>query len=175
LHAGVVGWGGKALILPGESCAGKSTLVSSLLRAGATYFSDEYAVLDADGMVHPYPRPFSLRCPGKPALRVLPDQLGAPTGQTPLPVGLMAILTYQPGCTTSPRILRPGPALLQVLRHVLPARRRPAAALELLSRLVRTTPVLHGPRGEAAEIIRTLLEAVEASGAKPAAWRPFLK
>ena len=34
LHAGVVGWKGKAIVLPGDSYKGKSTLVAELVRAG---------------------------------------------------------------------------------------------------------------------------------------------
>src|SRR6476469_10330058 len=64
VHAGVVGWKGRAILLPGRSMAGKSTLVRALLAAGATYYSDEFAVLDAKGRVHPFPRRLSLRRPG---------------------------------------------------------------------------------------------------------------
>ena len=51
LHAGVVGWRGKAIIIPADSFKGKSTLVAELVRNGATYFSDEFAVVDANGLV----------------------------------------------------------------------------------------------------------------------------
>src|SRR5205823_9671727 len=61
VHAGVVGWKGKAIVIPGRSFSGKSTLVAELVRAGATYYSDEYAVVDPQGRVHPYPKPLSLR------------------------------------------------------------------------------------------------------------------
>src|SRR5438876_6947053 len=61
VHAGVVGWKGKAIVIPGRSFSGKSTLVAELVRAGATYYSDEYAVLDVEGNVHPYPRPVVMR------------------------------------------------------------------------------------------------------------------
>src|SRR5688572_30895391 len=43
VHAGVVGWKGQAVVIPGRSFSGKSTLVSEMIRAGATYYSDEYA------------------------------------------------------------------------------------------------------------------------------------
>ena len=61
MHAGVVAWKGKAIVLPGTSHAGKTTLVTALVEAGATYYSDEYAVLDAKGHVSPYARRLSLR------------------------------------------------------------------------------------------------------------------
>src|SRR5262245_27593595 len=41
VHAGVVGWHGRAIVIPGRSMSGKSTLVSELVRAGADYYSDE--------------------------------------------------------------------------------------------------------------------------------------
>jgi hypothetical protein len=41
IHAGVVGWRGRALVISGYSRAGKSTLVAELLRLGATYYSEK--------------------------------------------------------------------------------------------------------------------------------------
>ena len=61
VHAGVVEWRGRAIVLPGPSLAGETTLTAALLGAGATYFSDEFAVLDFEGRVHAYPRPLGLR------------------------------------------------------------------------------------------------------------------
>jgi hypothetical protein len=54
VHAGVVGWEGRAIVMPGTSFAGKTTLVRAWLEAGATYYSDEFAVLDRAGRVHPF-------------------------------------------------------------------------------------------------------------------------
>src|SRR5882724_3476225 len=61
VHAGVVGWKGKAIVIPGRSFSGKSTLVAEFIRAGAAYYSDEYAVLDSRGRVHPFSKPLQLR------------------------------------------------------------------------------------------------------------------
>ena len=46
VHAGVVGWRGRAIVIPGSSYSGKSTLIAALVGAGAVYYSDEYAVFD---------------------------------------------------------------------------------------------------------------------------------
>ena len=46
VHAGALLIDGKALLLPGTSHAGKSSLVAELLRRGASHFSDEYALID---------------------------------------------------------------------------------------------------------------------------------
>ncbi len=60
VHAGVVGWEGRAIVMPGASFAGKTTLVQAWLEAGAVYDSDEFAVLDRAGRVHPFPRPLAI-------------------------------------------------------------------------------------------------------------------
>src|SRR6201989_340392 len=43
VHAGAVGWRGRAILIPGRSFSGKTTLVAELVKAGAKYYSDEYA------------------------------------------------------------------------------------------------------------------------------------
>src|SRR5262249_55094696 len=65
VHAGVVEWRGQAILLPGRSRSGKTTLVTALLRAGAKYYSDEFAVLDDSGRVYPWPRPLRVRRRGR--------------------------------------------------------------------------------------------------------------
>ena len=61
MHAGVVAWRGMAIVFPGRSYTGKSTLVAELVLRGAMYYSDEFAVLDDTGKVHPYRRTPVLR------------------------------------------------------------------------------------------------------------------
>ncbi len=53
IHAGVVGWKGEALIFPAKSYSGKTTLVAELIKYGAEYYSDEYAVIDEKGIGPP--------------------------------------------------------------------------------------------------------------------------
>ena len=60
VHAGVVGWRNRAILIPGRSFSGKSTLVEALVRAGASYYSDEFAVLDAKGAPILIPERFPL-------------------------------------------------------------------------------------------------------------------
>ena len=98
VHAGVVGWGGRALVFPGRSFSGKSTLVAALVQAGATYYSDEYAVFDARGRVHPYARPLSIRGQGgERPKKYTPEALGGGSGVKPLPVSLVVFTKYRSG------------------------------------------------------------------------------
>lgn len=161
VHAGVVGWKGRALLLPGRSFAGKSTLVAALLKAGATYYSDEYAVLDGRGHVHPYPRRLALRQPEGPPRRVGPEEFGAAAGTAPLPVGLVALTRYQPEARWRPKPLTAGRAVLEMLENTVPAQRAPAAVLHTLEKVAPHCRALKGLRGEAEEAAHHLLRALE--------------
>ncbi len=61
VHSGAVAIDGKAILLPGNSFTGKSTLTHELVKLGCKYLSDEFAILDEDGLVSPYARPINLR------------------------------------------------------------------------------------------------------------------
>lgn len=117
VHAGTVLWCGRALLVPGVSHAGKSSLVAELLRRGATYFSDEYALIDADGLVHPYPRPLLIRngCPEQ--LPVLPEECNALVGDAPAPIGWIFALQYLPDAAWSVSPTSQSEALLNLLRN----------------------------------------------------------
>jgi hypothetical protein len=165
VHAGVVGWRGRAIVIPGPSYSGKSTLVAALVRAGATYYSDEYAVFDAQGRVHPYPRRLSLReqgfMTGRPR-RCSPEELGGHSGVAPLPVGLVVVTEYQAGARWRPHPMSAGPTVLALLANTVPARSRPAAALTALRHVVTQATTLKGKRGGAEELVERLLKLSEA-------------
>ncbi len=164
VHAGVVGWRGAAIVLPGRSRSGKTTLVAELLRAGASYLSDEFAPLDRRGRVHPFAKPLSIRGEGgcDVHLRRLPaGELGSRDGRRPLRVGLVAFAEFRPGARWAAAPLSRGQAVVELLAHTVPARLRPEASLEALERAVATALVLKGERGEAAETARLLLSALE--------------
>jgi hypothetical protein len=159
VHAGVVGWNGQAVVIPGSSFSGKSSLVKALVKAGATYYSDEFAVLDGRGRVHPYPIPLAIRPArdGGPPVKYSAEELGGVAGIGPLPVGLVLITRYVSGTRFRPRPLSAGRAVLELLAHTLPARRRPGRVLDALSRVVSQALVLRGTRGEAEETARRIL------------------
>jgi hypothetical protein len=163
VHAGVVAHRGVAIVAPGRSFAGKTTLVRALLGAGATYYSDEYAVVDGEGLVHPYARPLSLRQPGAPGrLRTAPAAtLGAATGERPVPIGLVALTHYREGGTWSPESLGPADAALGLLENAVAARSAPERVTRFLSKAAARAVTLEGERGEADEAAAALLAAVE--------------
>jgi hypothetical protein len=165
VHAGVVAWKGRAIVIPGRSQSGKTTLVKAFLQAGASFYSDEYAVFDLRGRVHPYPRRLSVRVDGSDQTsRLSAESLGSATGAESLPVGLLTLTRYKAGAQWKPKALSPGQGTLGLLANALAARRQPERALATLGRVVRRVPILAGARGEAAETVASILRIVEGSG-----------
>jgi len=166
VHAGVVGWRGRAIVIPGRSFSGKSTLVRALLDAGATYYSDEYAVIDMRGRVHPYDRPLSLRTPGAaPGVRPSrhePESLGVRRGRKALPIGLIIATRFSDGARFRPRPASAGEGVLALLSNTLSARMRPKVAMIALREAVGGARVLKGRRGEAAETVQQILSIATA-------------
>jgi hypothetical protein len=163
MHAGVVGFGDRAVVVPGLSHSGKTTLVVALLNAGASYLSDEYAVLDTGGLVHPFTKPLSIRASDGTAKDLPVQALGGVASHTALPVGLVVLSTYREGARWRPTRLSGGDGVLKLLRHTAQTRERPASSLEVLRRMVEDATVLSGERGEASELAPLLLETLAAA------------
>jgi len=159
IHAAAVAWHGKAIIVPGRTMSGKTSLAAEMVRAGATYYSDEYAVLDRHGRVHPYPSPLAIRTEGSNKQERRPvDQIGGEAGKRPLTVGLVVVTRYRAGASWRPVNLSPGPAALELLANTIPARRRPEVVIPTLQRVVVDATCLKGVRGEARKTARCILE-----------------
>ena len=162
VHAGVVGWKGQAIVIPGRSYSGKSTLVAELVRAGATYYSDEYAVLDPRGRVHPFYKPLELREEGEfRQTKITVAELGGHSGKKPLPVGLVLMTQFKSGARWRPRKLSPGKGVLELLFNTVSARRSPEKALATLQRVTAQADVLKGVRGNATQVVPAVLKKVE--------------
>lgn len=158
VHAGVIGWNGQALLIPGRSLSGKSTLVRELVKAGATYYSDEYAVLDAHGRVYPYPLPIGLRKSPHEKQEKLPiETFGGVVGARPLPVGLILATEFKADARWRPKQIPAGQGLLAIMANTVSAQRNPAKALATLQQVVLKAPVLKGVRGETDEVVDALL------------------
>jgi hypothetical protein len=162
VHAGVVGWRGQAILIPGRSFAGKTTLVAELVRAGATYYSDDFAVLDARGRVHPFATPLQIRSEwGGPQERHDVETLGGRAGKKPLPVGFIVFTRYEEGARWRPRQLSPGRALLELLNHTAALGTRAHETLATLEQAVSHATIIKGVRADASGLARTLLEQLE--------------
>jgi hypothetical protein len=163
VHAGVVASGGRALIIPGHSFSGKTTLVSALIRAGAAYCSDEYAVLDQDGRVHPYPRPLSFRDQnGQWTNDRRAGDLGGVEMEQSAELAMVVVTRYRPGALWRPRRPSTADGLVALLANTVPAQERPEECLRVLRRAIVGASVLQGDRGEAGPAAAALLKELNA-------------
>jgi hypothetical protein len=157
VHAGAVAHEGRAIVMPGESHAGKSTLVAALVRAGAVYLSDDFAPIDAAGMVHPYARPLSLRPQGPAQVDYDVDSLGGVAGVEPVPLGMVVLTRYRQGADWRPRRLSAGDAVLALMANTVRARAQPEETLRALTRSVDGVLALQSERDDADALAPLLL------------------
>lgn len=151
LHAGVVALGNKTLILPGHSGSGKTSLVIELLKLGAVYYSDEYAVLDKDGEVHPFARDLSVRSEkrnwnekdGMPAV-----SYGGVSGTQSLPAGMVLFTEFSIKGDLNFERVSLGQGILAAIPHTITFPKRPDFSLKLLNCAFSRAIILTGLRCE---------------------------
>jgi hypothetical protein len=160
VHAGVVGWKGRAIVIPGPSYSGKTTLVKEFLQHGASYYSDEFAAFDDRGHVWPFARPLGIRGrTSQEQIGVLAEELGGQTAVQGLPVGLLLFTRYQQSARWKPEEMTAGAGVLGLLANALAARQQPKRALALLGTVARGARILTGVRGDAKDVVRAALDA----------------
>ncbi len=158
IHAGAVGWGGRAVVIPGRTLTGKSALVEALVRAGAEYLSDEYAVLDRRGRVHPFAKPISVRVQNSMRQERLPvAQFGGRVVERPMKVGAIVFTRYRERAKSRFRAASPGQGILDLVANAVAARWAPSRVMAATCSAAAGATVLRGPRGEAAEAALRLL------------------
>lgn len=160
LHAGAVAVNGLALILPGKTRSGKTTLVGELVRNGAVYYSDEYAVLDTDGNVLPFSRPLSVRSGSSGSRRtdVTAEQLGGSSGDSPVPCGMVFFTRFAPEEIWLPRDLSPAAGMLELLENAVGIRHDPDKTLKVLNKLALRAIIAKSFREEASHSAIKLLK-----------------
>jgi hypothetical protein len=150
VHAGVVAWHGRAIVFPGRSFSGKSTLTAALVRAGAIYYSDDYALLDSAGFVHPFARDLQMRAPGNwEQTSTSVEAFGGVSGSAPIRIGSVCLTRYRSGGTWLPRPIPTGQGILQIIRHAVAMRASPARVLSTLTAALSEATIYSSPRGEA--------------------------
>src|SRR5439155_583822 len=103
----------------------------------ATYYSDEFAVVDDSGLVHPFARPLGIREDFFPAqTNYTAENLGASTGVKPLPLGTAVLCSYEAGARWQPALLSQGQGALELLANSVAVRCQPHQTLRRLQKLV---------------------------------------
>jgi hypothetical protein len=163
VHAGAVGWKGKGIVFPGTSFVGKSTLVAELVRQGAEYFSDDYAIFDTDGFLYPFPRTLTMRKDeaGYTPYEVTAAELGGNVGRGPIQVGLVCLTEYVFDAEWTPNRMTPGQASLEMVPYTFSFVNRPEFSLSVLNKIVERAIIVSGKRGSADKFAKTFLNFID--------------
>ena len=186
LHGAWFAWGSQAVLVLADSGGGKSSLATAAVLAGACYGSDEFALVDPEGRLEPFPRPLQwgrIRHPafphalmraaglakarlcfrdhqGKRRLNLwwLPPRI-ARTARTPR---LVVFARWARGAPPSLDPMSRAAAMIELVRH-LHHRLAPRAALRMLhARLppeTRFFQLTFGNARQAIQILRATLQA----------------
>ena len=161
LHAGAVGWKGRVIVMPADSFQGKSTLVSELVRQGATYLSDDFAIIDEDCLVYPFARDISLRTDRYVPYELSMSDLGGVKEELPQPIGLVLLTQYKKDAVWRPKILTPGVGIMKIMPFALSLNSRPEFTLKVLHNVSSRAIIASGSRGSAEFFAETLLNFVD--------------
>lgn len=169
LHAGVVGWNGCAVIIPGTSFSGKTTLVAELVRRGCLYLSDEYAVITRDGMVHPFAKKLSVRGIVNDFTQIELDvkHFGGKKSSEPLPAGFLLATRYRPNADAPIDSLAEastGIGVMAALANSISIRRQPRLVIESVEAALSGCRIFQGERGEAGAFADLFIETMKKDG-----------
>jgi hypothetical protein len=163
VHAGVVAWKDSAIVIPARSFQGKTSLVAELVRRGAIYYSDEYAIFDADGYVYPFPKTLSIR--GEidefTQKEYAVETFGGTAGEKKIPVGMILITGFKPDAEWKPQILSAGQGILEILEHVVPIRYNPKFSIKVLNQVANHAIIAKTLRGDVSKSADLILDFFE--------------
>ncbi|MBI4819191.1 MAG: hypothetical protein HY791_23165 [Deltaproteobacteria bacterium] len=157
LHAGLVAFRGHGILIPGRSWAGKSVLVEAFIRAGASYYSDEFAVFGRDGLARSFARRLCVRSPfGNRRWIDVPRVVGPP-----IPISLILATRFVAGARWKPAIKRGAFAVLPVIDSAMVGRLAPERVLSLAAKLAKSAVGLEGPRPNASYLASWTLDVLD--------------
>lgn len=162
VHAGAVQLGDRVLLLPGRTHSGKSSMVAELLRRGATYMSDEYALIDIEGRTHPYARPLLLRNDKPVQTPLLPQDCHASIASEPAPIGWIMELDYREPDGWNVVKVPQSHGLLILLRHTPHVLAEAPDLLDKFQRAAADARCYTGTRMDAAQAADEILRLTEA-------------
>ncbi len=157
VHSAVFAHDGRAIVVPAASGGGKSTLTMAAADAGVKVLTDEYALIDqVTGLVSGWRRPVRILRDDGTA-----DRRDVAVDSDPIPVGLVAFVSYRHDEEPGLAELSPGELAGELLGHTISAQDRPHESFDAALAVARTARGVKGTRGEAADTIGQLLELLD--------------
>jgi len=163
IHAGVIAWNGKAVVIPGKSFRGKTSLTVALVKRGAVYYSDEYAILDAEGFLHPFPKMLSVRgeIDEYKQIDYPVEKFGGAAGTEKIRVGMVLISEYKEKARWNPKVLSPAQGVIETILHTVPIRQNPQFTLEVLNKIAGDAVFVKSKRGDVSKSADLILKFID--------------
>lgn len=161
LHAGAVAYKDFGIIIPGRSFSGKTTLTEEFLKNGAKYYSDDCAVIDGAGRLYAYSKTLSIRNSSLQGEIYSVEDVGGVSGRQPIPVRMIIFAEYKKRNKMRLEKIGQGEAVLKLAKNLFyPASMTlyPSETLQALARLAGGAIIFSGKRGEAREVLETVLQ-----------------
>ena len=164
VHAGVAAWYGRAIVIPGKSYSGKTTLTLELVKRGATYYSDEYAIIDRAGLVHPFLKDISLRLTDDvQQTEYSVEEFNGTKADGPVRAGLVLFTKFHRNARWKPERLSRANGILELIKDVVPIRRDPKFVMDVLNSLAADVKFIRSKRSEATAVVEEIVELSEAA------------
>ena len=164
LHAGAVSLAGKTVLVAGPSGAGKSSLVAWFGSKGFDYLSDELAILIADNLIKPFPRPLVVKPGSREQVSALGlseagqsidlgENLAIPleggdVAKTALPCGLVIFVQHVAGAGITIEPLSPAQSAHRLMASNLNANNLLVDGLPQLKSFAMATPAVRLTYGD---------------------------
>jgi hypothetical protein len=166
LHAGAVRYKDRAIIIPARSFSGKTTLVAELAGRGLEYYSDEYAVIDKNGFVHPFPKQLSMRgiINDHEQVDIDVEEYGGKKGEEPISVGLILVSKFIKRAKFQPKLMTSGEGIIESIANSVSIRQNPQFVLKVLGIVMNQAKVVKTNRSEAKRFADKFLPYLEELG-----------
>ena len=126
--------------------------------------SDEYAILDSDGMVHPFERDLGIRhSPVEPPVPVDPAQFGGVRTLKPVEAGMVVFTGFVENQRWQPERMTLGNAILESVPQVIPFSFNTEFVLKVLNTTFNRAIIVKSDRGEARSTAPKILEYFDES------------
>lgn len=182
LHAAAVAKGQLAVVLPGKTGAGKTTLTAHLVRRGFRYLTDEMTYLPFDSsLVGGFPRPLGLKVsgrglvdterwevlPGSSTTLVLPEP-APPAGTPETGLGVIVFPRFAAGAAVSAVRLTAAATAMRLMGNLLNARNLDGHGFPEVTAAARRTSGFDLTFGDASEAADEVCGILESLGDLPA-------
>lgn len=163
IHAGAVSWRGRGIVIPARSFKGKSSLTAALVKLGAKYYSDEYAILDSEGSLHSFAKDISLRNRknGFEQTDHSIESIGGKAGKRAVPVKLVVVTEFKESAKWRPIVMENARGILELMNNAVAIRRAPHLVLPVLAKAASTAKFVKSKRGDADEAAIRILELLD--------------